>query len=201
MKIVVYCKDLNLIDRYKNSLLNYDFNIVESFNELFIEAKKERILIIMNINECEDELSSCITPLVDLDSHLIILDPTPNYEKGKKLISLGIKAYGNLMMNDIHLKEAINSVNDGNIWLYPEFINETVQRMRFEANPNTIESKLSVLSSREKEVALLVLEKLSYIEISEKLDITLRTVKAHTKSIYSKFNVNNRLAFILLFNH
>ena len=38
------------------------------------------------------------------------------------------------MMNDIHLKEAINSVNDGNIWLYPEFINETVQRMRFEAN-------------------------------------------------------------------
>lgn len=201
MKIVVYCKDLNLIDRYKNSLLNYDFNIVESFNELFIEAKKERILIIMNINECEDELSSCITPLVDLDSHLIILDPTPSYEKGKKLISLGTKAYGNLMMNDIHLKEAINSVNDGNIWLYPEFINETVQRMRFEANPNTIESKLSVLSSREKEVALLVLEKLSYIEISEKLDITLRTVKAHTKSIYSKFNVNNRLAFILLFNH
>lgn len=201
MKIVVYCKDLNLIDRYKNSLLNYDFNIVESFNELFIEAKKERILIIMNINECEDELSSCITPLVDLDSHLIILDPTPSYEKGKKLISLGIKAYGNLMMNDIHLKEAINSVNDGNIWLYPEFINETVQRMRFEANPNTIESKLSVLSSREKEVALLVLEKLSYIEISEKLEITLRTVKAHTKSIYSKFNVNNRLAFILLFNH
>lgn len=201
MKIVVYCKDLNLIDRYKNSLVNYDFNIVESFNELFIEAKKERILIIMNINECEDELSSCVTPLVDLDSHLIILDPTPNYEKGKKLISLGIKAYGNLMMNDIHLKEAINSVNDGNIWLYPEFINETVQRMRFEANPNTIESKLSVLSSREKEVALLVLEKLSYIEISEKLDITLRTVKAHTKSIYSKFNVNNRLAFILLFNH
>ena len=201
MKIVVYCKDLNLIDRYKNSLLNYDFNIVESFNELFIEAKKERILIIMNINECEDELSSCITPLVDLDSHLIILDPTPSYEKGKKLISLGIKAYGNLMMNDVHLKEAINSVNDGNIWLYPEFINETVQRMRFEANPNTIESKLSVLSSREKEVALLVLEKLSYIEISEKLEITLRTVKAHTKSIYSKFNVNNRLAFILLFNH
>lgn len=201
MKIVVYCKDLNLIDRYNNSLVDYDFIIVNSFDELYIEAKKERILIIMNINECEDELSSCITPLVDLDSYLIILDPTPNYEKGKKLISLGIKAYGNLMMNDLHLKEAINSVNDGNIWLYPEFINETVQRMRFEANPNTIESKLNILSSREKEVALLVLEKLSYIEISEKLDITLRTVKAHTKNIYSKFDVNNRLAFILLFNH
>lgn len=201
MKIVVYCKDINLVDRYKNSLLDYDFTIVDFFDELYIEAKKERILIIMNINECENELSSCITPLVDLDSYLIILDPTPTYEKGKKLISLGIKAYGNLMMNDIHLKEAINSVNDGNIWLYPEFINETVQRMRFETNPNTIESKLNILSSREKEVALLVLEKLSYIEISEKLDITLRTVKAHTKNIYSKFNVNNRLAFILLFNH
>lgn len=105
MKIVVYCKDINLVDRYKNSLLDYDFTIVDFFDELYIEAKKERILIIMNINECENELSSCITPLVDLDSYLIILDPTPTYEKGKKLISLGIKAYGNLMMNDIHLKK------------------------------------------------------------------------------------------------
>ena len=25
-----------------------------------------------------------LLPLVDLDSYLIILDPTPNYEKGKK---------------------------------------------------------------------------------------------------------------------
>jgi DNA-binding NarL/FixJ family response regulator len=201
MKIIVYCNDLNLIDRYKTSLFEYNFIIVNSYDELFLEAKKETIVIIMNIEECGDDSLSFINPLIELDSYLMILDPTPTYEKGKKLISLGIKSYGNLMINDVHLKDAIASVIDGNIWLYPEFINETVQRMRFEANPDTIKSKLNILSIREKEVALLVLDKLSYIEISEVLDITLRTVKAHTKNIYSKFNVTNRLSFILLFNH
>lgn len=201
MKIIVYCKDLNLIDRYKNLLSNYNFSVVNFYNELYLEAKKEMLVILMNIDECEVDIDSCLSPLVELNSYLIILDSTPNYEKGKKLISLGVKAYGNLMMDDIHLKEAINSVMDGNIWLYPEFINETVQRMRFEANPYTIGLKLNILSTREKEVAQLVLKKLSYIEISEQLNITLRTVKAHTKNIYDKFNVSNRLAFLLLFNH
>jgi len=201
MKIVVYCKDLSLIDRYKHLLADYNFSIVNLYDDLYFEAKKELIVILMNIDECEIDISSCLNPLIELNSYLIILDSIPNYEKGKKLISLGVKSYGNLMMDDIHLKEAINSVVDGNIWLYPEFINETVQRMRFDANPNLINSKLDILSSREKEVALLVLKKLSYVEISEQLNITLRTVKAHTKNIYDKFNVSNRLAFILLFNH
>ena len=39
------------------------------------------------------------------------------------------------------------------------------------------------------------------LKLSEQLNITTRTVKAHTKSIYEKFNVSNRLAFLLLFNH
>ena len=59
---------------------------------------------------------------------------------------------------------------------------------------------LNILTDREKEVALLVLEKLPYSVISEKLNISIRTVKAHTKNIYEKFNVSNRLAFILRFS-
>ncbi|WP_151029434.1 LuxR C-terminal-related transcriptional regulator [Aliarcobacter cibarius] len=36
--------------------------------------------------------------------------------------------------------------------------------------------------------------------MSKQLNISIRTVKAHTKSIYEKFNVINRLAFILKFS-
>ncbi|MDD2896106.1 MAG: LuxR C-terminal-related transcriptional regulator [Aliarcobacter sp.] len=200
MKIIVYSKDLNLIDRYKKLLNSYSFIVISEYENLYFEAKKESVIIIMNIEECEDDFS-LLSSLIEQNAYLMILDSTPNYEKGKQLIFLGIKCYGNLMMDDIHLKEAISSVSDGNVWLYPEFINETVQRMRYEANPNAIDEKLKSLSNREKEVAMLVLKKLSYLEISEQLDITIRTVKAHTKNIYEKFNVSNRLAFLLLFNH
>ena len=200
MKIIVYSKDLNLIDRYNKLLDSYSFTVINQYENLYLEAKKESVIIIMNIEECEDDFT-LLSSLIEQNAYLMILDSTPNYETGKQLIFLGIKCYGNLMMDDIHLKEAINSVSDGNIWLYPEFINETVQRMRFEANPNFIDEKLKLLSNREKEVAELVLKKLSYLEISEQLNITIRTVKAHTKNIYEKFNVSNRLAFLLLFNH
>ena len=200
MKVVVYSKDINLIDRYRNLLEYYNYKLIEDYDELYHEAQKEQIVIIFNIDECEDELSSFITPLVDLHSFVMVLDSIPNYDKGKKLISLGIRSYGNLMMDDNHMKDAINSVIDGNIWLYPEFINETVLRMQYESNPKTIDTSLDILTQREKEVALLVIDKMPYSEISEKLEISLRTVKAHTKNIYEKFNVSNRLAFLLLFN-
>lgn len=199
MKIIVYCKDLSLIDRYKKLLNTYNFIIISEYESLYLEAEKESVIIIMNIDECENDFS-LLSSLVEQNAYLMVLDSIPNYEVGKQLIFLGIRCYGNLMMDDVHLKEAINSVSDGNIWLYPEFINETVQRMRYEANPNAIDEKLKLLTNREKEVAILVLKKLSYLEISEQLNITIRTVKAHTKSIYEKFNVSNRLAFLLLFN-
>lgn len=200
MKVVLYSNDVTFSDRYKHLLMNFSYDVINDYDQLCVEAQKRNIIIIMNIDECKDELSIFLNPLIDEYAYLIVLDPYPTYEKGKRLISLGIRAYCNLMMDDIHLKDAITSVMDGNIWLYPEFINETVSRMRYESNPHTIEVKLDILTSREKDVALLVIDKLSYPQISEKLDISLRTVKAHTKNIYEKFNVSNRLAFLLLFN-
>ncbi len=202
MKLIVYSKDINLTDRYNSLFSNYKYKIVNKYDDLYHEAKKEKIVLITSIRDStkNGEIDTFLNPFIELSTYVIILDEVPEYEKCKKLITLGIRAYGNIMMDDIHLQDAINNVIDGNIWLYPEFINETVNRMRFESNPNLIEEQFDILTSREKEVAYLVLEKMSYAEISERLDITLRTVKAHTKKIYDKFEVSNRLSFILLFN-
>lgn len=200
MKLLVYSKDINLIDRYNSLFLDYNYQSVSEYSDLCYEAKKESIVVLMSISDCTNDIETFLNSLIELHTYIIILDEVPKYEICKKLITLGIRAYGNVMMDDIHLKEAINSVMDGNIWLYPEFINETVTKMRFESNPNLIHEQFKILTLREKEVANLVLEKMSYTEISEKLNITLRTVKAHTKNIYDKFHVQNRLSFILLFN-
>ena len=57
---------------------------------------------------------------------------------------------------------------------------------------------LSELSLREREIADLIYQGLTNNEISEKTGITLRTVKAHTSSIYSKLNVKDRIGLVLL---
>jgi LuxR family maltose regulon positive regulatory protein len=53
-------------------------------------------------------------------------------------------------------------------------------------------ANLDALSSRETEVLQLLNEGLSNQKIADKLIIASSTVKVHTRSIYSKLNVNNR---------
>jgi DNA-binding NarL/FixJ family response regulator len=196
--IYIYGNDLNLIDRYNNSLKNYDYKIID--NSQFSLIKSGDTMIISNINFEKESNLKLIDDVNQKDVNIIILDPVPTFEKGRNFISMGIKAYANMMINDIHLKDVIDSVKAGNIWLYPEFINILVSNMTLPKELKNVDERLEILTDREKEVALLVLEKLPYSFISEKLNISIRTVKAHTKSIYEKFNVSNRLAFILKFS-
>jgi LuxR family transcriptional regulator, maltose regulon positive regulatory protein len=58
------------------------------------------------------------------------------------------------------------------------------------------ESLIEALSQREIEVLRLLKTELSGPEIAHELVISLSTVRTHTKSIYSKLNVNNRRAAV-----
>ena len=49
------------------------------------------------------------------------------------------------------------------------------------------------LSKREKEVFELLVQGLSDKEITEKLFISLPTVRTHTRHIYEKFHINSRM--------
>ncbi|QKJ27294.1 LuxR C-terminal-related transcriptional regulator [Aliarcobacter cibarius] len=165
-------------------------------NKNLIEVTDEDIVVFLNI-----ELDSpMLNEIIDLNTSIIILDSNPSFEKGVKLLSLGVKAYANILINDIHLKDVINTVKAGNIWLYPEFINYLALNLNTNNKTINIDKEFEVLTQKEKEVAFLVLKKISYLDISKQLNISIRTVKAHTKSIYEKFNVINRLAFILKFS-
>ena len=57
-------------------------------------------------------------------------------------------------------------------------------------------SLIEPLSQRELEVLRLFKTELSGPEIAHELVIALSTVRTHTKSIYSKLNVNNRRAAV-----
>ena len=69
-----------------------------------------------------------------------------------------------------------------------------------QAEPNIIEDRiakngdlLDPLSDRELEVLRLLAAALSYREIAEELFVSINTVKAHTKNIYSKMGVHGRM--------
>jgi LuxR family maltose regulon positive regulatory protein len=70
---------------------------------------------------------------------------------------------------------------------------EAVRHFIVPTNSNTIEN---LLTTMEKKVLHLIVNAYTGKEIAEELGITLRTVKAHTSSIYKKLVVKNRMQCI-----
>ncbi|MEA3289758.1 MAG: response regulator transcription factor [Campylobacterota bacterium] len=200
MRTLLFSTDTSLLDRWKMSLNNFDLVQINDIETLYSEVLKEQAAVLINLASCGSDPIKFLKPLVESGAHVMVLDPSPTYANTKKILEVGVRGYGSLMMHDIHLSEALKAILDGNIWLYPDFIDEMVERLSEKRSDNDNEKVLEKLSQREKEVALYVKDGLTNKDIAQKLDITIRTVKAHTHNIYDKTGVSNRLALALLFN-
>lgn len=131
---------------------------------------------------------------------IFLLSQCPTFLVGKQMLELGIKGYANARMLPIHFLDALTCIEKGDVWVYPEFVQMMIKTIHLAKEEDTApnKQKLDVLSPREKEVAELIYQGRTNKEIASIADITLRTVKAHTSSIYEKLQVKDRVALVLL---
>jgi DNA-binding NarL/FixJ family response regulator len=134
--------------------------------------------------------------LQPLHVKVLLLEDVPRYEKGKELLSLGLKGYGNARLLEVHLLDAIETLNNANIWLYPEFIQEMIKDLSSPQNERKTDN-FELLTSKQKEVALLVAKGLSNKEIASQLNSTEATIKVHLRTIFEKMKVTDRLSLAL----
>lgn len=130
------------------------------------------------------------------EAPFMVLSTTPTFEQARTYLAMGAKGYGNTMMHESYLVSAFQSIYEGNMWLSPEYITKMIQDLP--SMPKKETNPLTTLSHREAEVATLLSQGDSHKEIAEKLQITVRTVKAHASAIYSRLNIKDRLALALL---
>ncbi|WP_051553921.1 response regulator transcription factor [Desulfobulbus elongatus] len=138
---------------------------------------------------------------------LVILSDRPDEAEGLIFLRLGVVGYANSYINPERLREAARVVASGSVWINQQLM----QRLIAESAPATLPEKeateenkrnwqLANLSDREYQIAGLVAEGLSNLEIAERLGITERTVKAHLGAVYAKASIRGRLGLALLFN-
>lgn len=87
------------------------------------------------------------------------------------------------------------------IFLAISKLTDDIQRLGlFAQKPSDMSKRLEILqiSPREKDVARLLLQGITYNEISEKLFISLPTVKSHVTNIYKKLGVKNKVELMNL---
>ncbi len=134
-----------------------------------------------------------------IEAKVIILDSEPNFERCLFLLQSDVKAYGNVYMHSTHILSAIESLKESKVWMYPDFI-ANILALSQNKSEDILDRKIEVLTSREKEIAKLILNGLTNKEIAIALEISINTIKVHTKHIYEKLNVTDRLSLFSLLN-
>lgn len=193
MQIILHSNDLTLIDYWQHSL-NRACEAVDC-----IEGLKNLVdsVVIINRTACTNSCRETVIGLTEKGNHLLVLDRVPDFAMAKQLLEWGVKGYGNALMRDHFLVAAVETLQEGMVWLYPEFTTQLITQL--DGGPrNDHALHLDKLSKREREVALLLKEGDLYKTVAEKLEITPRTVKAHAQKIYTKLSVKDRLGLALL---
>lgn len=124
---------------------------------------------------------------------VMVLVEVPAFDQAMRLLRRGMRGYGNRHMQFENLQQAVTAVRAGQVWMPPAIISRMINTFSPAKPEATPTPALDQLSKREQEVAGLVARGLSNKELADKLHISVRTVKAHLTSIFSKTGYRDRL--------
>lgn len=196
MKKLAFLTSSKLVQtRWENYLFKYEKKIITSVDEL--KTISDYLVLLSTCVEIKNEKAT-IKKLLENGNKILVLDSSPELRTAQKWLSYGVNGYGNSFMSSSYLNSAIESINDGLIWLVPEISTQLIKAFTQTISDNNDEI-LKDLTKMEYQIALLLKDGLSNTKISDKLDISINTVKTHIKSIYLKLGVNDRVSFINLF--
>ena len=199
MQIIFFSSEFGIINEWKSKHSIEHFVSCYDLDSLFSELDKNlSYILIVDYDSVANEFNKLISS-GKIPANTIVLERAPAIVTGKMLISHGVMAYGNSRMQSVHYIQMLGAVLENKVWTYPELTVSLVQDLASPSiNKNSITLIQNRLSPKEIEVIYYVLDGLTNNAISIKLAITVRTVKAHVSSIFSKLHVSDRISLVLL---
>ena len=199
MQIIFFGTEIEIINEWKARHSIEISASIYDLDSLFSELEKSPESVLMvDYDSVANEVNKLISS-GKLPTDTIVLERAPEIATGKMLISHGVKAYGNSRMLSVHYMQMLETVLHNKVWTYPEL---TASLTQDSASPSMNEDSMRLienrLSPKELEVVHFILDGLTNDAISSKLDITVRTVKAHVGSIFTKLHVSDRISLVLL---
>jgi len=201
MTILLCTQSKTLLEHWKASLIDVYSNIINITTEKgLIKCLEENSKVILlldsnfftNVKEYLMSLNETY-PSVSI----LFMDDCPSFRIGKALLPLGIKGYANSRLSSVNLLQSLTVIAEGNIWLYPEFIQQLIKEVSLKKESCNVD-KLESLTTKEKEIAKLVSDGYSNKIIATRCKIAESTVKTHLRKVYDKLQVNDRLSLALL---
>lgn len=199
IKIVLFSDDVALLQRWEKLLSKYDGIIcIDNIKDMYNITNS---IVVLNSCACNKECDYLFESLISNNNNLLVLDKVPDFHHAQRLLLKGVKGYGNAIMSVSYLNSAVEAMMNGMIWLIPDITTQFVKSIIGPLHHLTVNDHqiFSHLTHKEQDIAILIKKGYSNSEISEKLDISINTVKTHIKHIYEKLQVKDRISFSLLF--
>ncbi|MEN2487830.1 response regulator transcription factor [Flavobacterium sp. B11] len=124
---------------------------------------------------------------------ILIVSTHSNVMIVSRLIRIGVNGYLLKNAEKEELLKAINTIASGK-----NYLTEELEEKHFN-NSKKIEKQVSALtelSSREKEILVLIAQEYNTAEIAEKTFISLNTVNTHRRNLLSKLNAKNTAGLV-----
>ena len=129
---------------------------------------------------------------------ILIFNAMPEVHHASSLLRDGIKGYENSYLDKENLLKMIESVENGNNWLFSDLTHYIINKY-IQGNIENEPEFMSILTEKEKDIALMISDGLSNKEIAHKEKIALSTVKGHIHHIFEKADVTDRISLALKF--
>jgi len=176
--------------------------ISDSFFDFNIKELKNEDIIILDIDQFENnEAILDFFNNIPKNLKVVALIEDARLAQGAYLIKKGFKSYISKKTNEITLSKVLDTIKDGNVWVYPDLMNYIIKHISLNneiEDTNKVEEILKQLTEKEQIVAKNIAEGLSNKEIANVMDIQLVTVKKHISSIFSKLKIKDRVALAIL---
>ena len=178
------------LEQFKDLEIKNDFETAEECIEALEKTPVDVILMDIGLPYMTGIEATKIIKDKYPNTKIIMLTSHDNQEEIISSLASGANAYAlkDISVEDLH--DAILNTNKGCIWIHPKIasiINHTF------VNAKLIPKDDFNLTSREKEVLVLLTQGLSNTEIAEKLIISTHTAKAHVCNILTKLSVTDRV--------
>ena len=197
MRILVYSGNVAVINEIKDKLVGRDVAVTQE-KDKFLELAydKNYDVVCVDIWDADKEARELLSAVEGIK--ILILSHEPKFNEGREFLHLGAKGYANARMLEVHFQDALEAIERGEVWLYPEFIQNMIWLMTKDSVLSKTSDVFESLTSKEKEICELVYKGFTNQDISENMGISIRTVKAHMSSIFEKVGVKDRVNLVLL---
>ncbi|WP_280550462.1 MULTISPECIES: response regulator transcription factor [unclassified Halomonas] len=142
-----------------------------------------------------------VTLLVGRGAIVNVLSYAPSSLEALQALNAGARGYAHALSPPELLRQMELVTSHQGIWVLPELLAQVMggAYRALGGESHQQDEALSVLTHRERAVALAVAEGQSNKEVARRLEISERTVKAHLGAIFRKLGVRDRLQLILRF--